>query len=211
MPVKRRSGGSVFLVSQRSQRCLTGKLQALTTHKSACGACLSMVKCALGVLLESSRFAAHSARAPCISVCTAACAPRRRRQSAWASCAMAQKAARVGALAATARVETHSRKIDARWPKPLRTAVRTYEGGKVTPSEARARLRRGERSTTWWARARRCADDARLQGTMYSIQAREQTRRQWDAHVHLQAGIRAGATATLTRLRKSVPRSCEYT
>ena len=35
--------------------------------------------------------------------------------------------ARVAALAATARVETHSRKRDARWPKPLRRAVRTYE------------------------------------------------------------------------------------
>ena len=40
-------------------------------------------------------------------------------------------------MAATARVETHSRKRDARWPKPLRRAVRTYEDGNATPSEAR--------------------------------------------------------------------------
>ena len=48
-----------------------------------------------GGLLKSSRSAARSARAPCISACTAVCAPRTRRRKTWASCVVAQTAARL--------------------------------------------------------------------------------------------------------------------
>ena len=48
-----------------------------------------------GGLLKSSRSAARSARAPCISACTAVCAPRRRRRKTRASCVVAQTAARL--------------------------------------------------------------------------------------------------------------------
>ena len=57
------------------------------------------VRCATmavqGGLLKSSRSAARSARAPCISACTAVCAPRTRRRKTWASCVVAQTAARL--------------------------------------------------------------------------------------------------------------------
>ena len=76
--------------------------KALQTAKSASWAELWLTqraRCATmavqGGLLKSSRSAARSARAPCISACTTVCAPRRRRRKTWASCVVAQTAARL--------------------------------------------------------------------------------------------------------------------
>ena len=75
---------------------------AVKTAKSASWAELWLTeraRCAAmavqGGLLKSSRSAARSARAPCISACTAVCAPRTRRRKTWASCVVAQTAARL--------------------------------------------------------------------------------------------------------------------
>ena len=166
---------------------------------------------ALGGLLKSSRSAARSARAPCISACTAVCAPRTRRRKTWASCVVAQTAARLARWLEGARELPGGERGHANCEDTGGKLHHTYER---RPCARRRRARRrgpgaGSRRARWLPAVR---DQVLLcRGRCIERAAATKQNNSGMAMPMPGARVRAAGAGAMPCPRKSLARSSVYT
>ena len=165
-----------------------------------------------GGLLKSSRSAARSARAPCISACTAVCAPRTRRRKTWASCVVAQQAARLarwleGARELPGGERGHANCEDTGGNCTTPTSADRARVGGAREDAARGRGQ-GARARCFAVRARCCFAG----GDVLNVyQRKSRTTVRWLLMPMPGARVRAAGAGATPCPRKSVARSSVYT